>query len=73
MIDVDYSDLNKTHGRNINPSQVRWVPSSLVEEGRERRQRDASRDGTDGLLDGLDVVIARARALMGVDVQSAAE
>ena len=32
-----------------------------------------SQAGAAGLLDGLDVVIARARTLMGTDVQSAAE
>ncbi|MEL7261592.1 MAG: hypothetical protein AAGK69_09450, partial [Pseudomonadota bacterium] len=60
--------------RNLDQFRDGLTPDAMIAAIRALpTQTRPSEAGADGLLDGLDVVITRARALMGTDVQSAAE
>ncbi|MEO1364396.1 MAG: glycosyltransferase, partial [Pseudomonadota bacterium] len=60
--------------RNLDQFRDGLTPQSMIAAIRALpTQIRPSQAGAAGLLDGLDVVIARARTLMGTDVQSAAE
>ena len=60
--------------RNLDQFRDGLTPDAMIAAIRALpTQTRPSEAGADGLLDGLDVVITRARALMGADVQSAAE
>ncbi|MEO0865728.1 MAG: glycosyltransferase, partial [Pseudomonadota bacterium] len=60
--------------RNLDQFRDGLTPVSMIAAIRGLpQQRRPSEAGADGLLDGLDVVIQRASALMGLQAQSAAE
>ncbi|MEL6620195.1 MAG: glycosyltransferase [Pseudomonadota bacterium] len=60
--------------RNLDQFRDGLTPESMIAAIRGLpQQRRPSEAGADGLLDGLDVVIQRASALMGLQAQSAAE